>query len=65
MGVPGWKLWDALSARLEADGVLDDYDLVLLDTPPALAVSDDQSPDRSGFFDGAPWRFISGVCFNG
>lgn len=36
MGVPGWKLWDALSARLEADGVLEDYDLVLLDTPPAL-----------------------------
>ncbi|MGB1208207.1 MAG: AAA family ATPase, partial [Paracoccaceae bacterium] len=36
MGVPGWKLWDALSARLEADGVLEAYDLVLLDTPPAL-----------------------------
>ena len=31
-----WKLWDALSERLEADGVLDQYDLVILDTPPAL-----------------------------
>jgi chromosome partitioning protein len=32
----GWKLWDALSQALEADGVLDDYDLIFLDTPPAL-----------------------------
>jgi chromosome partitioning protein len=32
----GWKLWDALSDMLEADGVLDAYDLVFLDTPPAL-----------------------------
>lgn len=32
----GWKLWDALSDSLAADGVLDDYDLVFLDTPPAL-----------------------------
>jgi cellulose biosynthesis protein BcsQ len=31
-----WKLWEALSETLEADGVLDDYDLVFLDTPPAL-----------------------------
>jgi chromosome partitioning protein len=31
-----WKLWDALSDRLAEDGVLDDYDLVFLDTPPAL-----------------------------
>jgi len=31
-----WKLWDALTDRLEADGVLDDYDLIFLDTPPAL-----------------------------
>ncbi len=31
-----WKLWDALSERLEADGTLDYYDLVVLDTPPAL-----------------------------
>jgi len=32
----GWRLWDALSDRLAADGVLDSYDLILLDTPPAL-----------------------------
>ena len=32
----GWKLWDALTEVLEADGVLDNYDLVFLDTPPAL-----------------------------
>ena len=32
----GWKLWEALSNRLEADGVLDAYDIVILDTPPAL-----------------------------
>ena len=31
-----WKLWDALTDRLEADGVLDHYDLIFLDTPPAL-----------------------------
>ena len=32
----GWKLWDALGNALERDGVLDAYDLVILDTPPAL-----------------------------
>jgi cellulose biosynthesis protein BcsQ len=32
----GWKLWDALAESLAADGVLDTYDLVFLDTPPAL-----------------------------
>ena len=31
-----WKLWDALTERLEEDGVLDAYDLVFIDTPPAL-----------------------------
>ncbi len=36
MGLKGWKLWDALLNRLEADDVLARYDLVLLDTPPAL-----------------------------
>ena len=36
MQARGWKLWDALSEVLEADGVLDQYDLVFLDTPPAL-----------------------------
>ena len=32
----GWKLWDALTDVLQADGVLDEYDLIFLDTPPAL-----------------------------
>ncbi len=32
----GWKLWDALGDIFAADGVLDSYDLILLDTPPAL-----------------------------
>jgi chromosome partitioning protein len=36
MAARSWKLWDALSDRLAADGVLSDYDLVILDTPPAL-----------------------------
>lgn len=36
MAFKGWKLWDALVTRMEADGVLEDYDLVILDTPPAL-----------------------------
>ncbi|MEM9196257.1 MAG: AAA family ATPase [Pseudomonadota bacterium] len=36
MGLKGWKLWDALSDRLAADGILDGYDIVILDTPPAL-----------------------------
>jgi chromosome partitioning protein len=31
-----WKLWEALADSLEADGVLAEYDLVILDTPPAL-----------------------------
>jgi len=36
MAARGWKLWDALSDRLETDNVLSDYDLVFIDTPPAL-----------------------------
>jgi len=32
----GWKLWDALTEVLAADGMLARYDLVFLDTPPAL-----------------------------
>ena len=32
----GWKLWDALAEALEEDGLLEAYDLILLDTPPAL-----------------------------
>ncbi|MBN9678446.1 AAA family ATPase [Salipiger bermudensis] len=36
MQARGWKLWDALTESLEADGLLDDYDVIFLDTPPAL-----------------------------
>ncbi|MFV2002471.1 MAG: AAA family ATPase [Paracoccaceae bacterium] len=36
MASRGWKLWDALGDSLAAQGVLDDYDLIFLDTPPAL-----------------------------
>ncbi len=36
MGLRGWKLWDALSNALARDGLLDAYDLIVLDTPPAL-----------------------------
>ena len=31
-----WPLWDALTGFLETEGVLEEYDLVFLDTPPAL-----------------------------
>ena len=36
MAARGWKLWDALTDVLEADGILNEYDLIFLDTPPAL-----------------------------
>ncbi len=31
-----WALWDSLSNGIEDSGILNDYDIVLLDTPPAL-----------------------------
>ncbi len=36
MQARGWKLWDALTDSLDEAGVLDRYDLIFLDTPPAL-----------------------------
>ena len=36
MGARSWKLWDALTDSLAQDGVLENYDIILLDTPPAL-----------------------------
>jgi chromosome partitioning protein len=36
MSLRAWKLWDALGQAFARDGVLDRYDLVILDTPPAL-----------------------------
>lgn len=32
----GWKLWDALAEALSDEGLTEGYDLVFLDTPPAL-----------------------------
>ena len=36
MAARGWKLWDALGDSLDHAGLLDTYDLIILDTPPAL-----------------------------
>ncbi len=36
MGLRSWALWDGLQNFLHDEGILDDYDIVLLDTPPAL-----------------------------
>ena len=36
MASRSWKLWDALTDILAEDGLLDRYDLIFLDTPPAL-----------------------------
>jgi chromosome partitioning protein len=36
MAARGWKLWDALSDILADDGLLEAYDVIFLDTPPAL-----------------------------
>jgi chromosome partitioning protein len=36
MALRNWPLWDSLGNALDEAGILDDYDIVLLDTPPAL-----------------------------
>ncbi len=36
MSLRGWKLWEALENALARDRVLEAYDVVILDTPPAL-----------------------------
>lgn len=36
MQARGWPLWDALTNGLSDGGILQEYDLILLDTPPAL-----------------------------
>jgi chromosome partitioning protein len=36
MALRGWKLWEALENALRRDRVLENYDIVILDTPPAL-----------------------------
>lgn len=36
MGLRSWQLWDGLTNFLEKEGILDTYDVVIIDTPPAL-----------------------------
>ena len=36
MQARSWPLWDALTNALEEGGMLEEYDIILLDTPPAL-----------------------------
>ena len=36
MGLRSWSLWDALSNALINERIVDDYDIIFLDTPPAL-----------------------------
>ncbi len=36
MQLRSWQLWDALTRCLEREGLLDTYDIIFLDTPPAL-----------------------------
>lgn len=36
MQVRSWPLWDALTNALEQGGLLNEYDIILIDTPPAL-----------------------------
>ncbi|MFZ7094093.1 AAA family ATPase [Primorskyibacter sp. 2E233] len=36
MQARGWKLWEALTDSFDRDGLLDQYDVIFIDTPPAL-----------------------------
>ena len=36
MGLRSWSLWDALTNALTNERIVDDYDIILIDTPPAL-----------------------------
>ncbi|WP_120499056.1 AAA family ATPase [Roseovarius sp. EL26] len=36
MGLRSWPLWDALTNALTNERIVDDYDIILIDTPPAL-----------------------------
>jgi len=36
MALRHWALWDALSSALDSGGAMNAYDIILLDTPPAL-----------------------------
>ncbi|PVA09088.1 ATPase [Pelagivirga sediminicola] len=36
MGLRSWPLWDALTNALVGEGIVNDYDIIFIDTPPAL-----------------------------
>lgn len=36
MGLRNWPLWDALNNALTRERIVDEYDIIILDTPPAL-----------------------------
>lgn len=36
MQTPAWRLWEALQNALDTDDIANDYDVVFIDTPPAL-----------------------------
>lgn len=36
MNLRGWPLWDALGNALTSENIVNDYDIIILDTPPAL-----------------------------
>ena len=36
MGLRNWPLWDALNNALTREQIVDEYDIIILDTPPAL-----------------------------
>ncbi|MCV6584988.1 MAG: AAA family ATPase [Marinibacterium sp.] len=36
MGLRSWPLWDALANALDGERIVDDYDIIFIDTPPAL-----------------------------
>lgn len=36
MGLRNWPLWDALNSALTRERIVDEYDIIILDTPPAL-----------------------------
>ena len=36
MGLRNWPLWDALNNALTREAIVDEYDIIILDTPPAL-----------------------------
>ena len=64
MAARSWKLWDALTESLEADGVLQDYDLVFLDTPPALGYLTINGLSAADILL-VPLGLVSGIRFHG